>query len=70
MNNFTNCQKAINRIECAISHIQKSKDIDLWARGIAIAAMRSQIGRIVDSGEKVEQQKSHSLGQRKENKNE
>ena len=33
----------IDRIECAIRHIQTSTDIDSWATEIAIEAMQKQI---------------------------
>ena len=33
----------IDRIECAIRHIQTAVDVDLWAVEIAVEAMRKQI---------------------------
>ncbi len=33
----------IDRIECAIRHIQTAVDVDLWAREIAVEAMEKQI---------------------------
>ncbi len=36
-------QPEIDRIECAIRHIQTSTDIDPWATEIAVEAMRKQI---------------------------
>lgn len=33
----------IDRIECAIRHIQTAVDVDLWARKIAVEAMERQI---------------------------
>ena len=33
----------IDRIECAIRHIQSSLDVDPWARDIAVNAMEKQI---------------------------
>lgn len=44
----------IDRIECAIRHIQTSTDIDPWAMGIAVEAMQKQIDHIADSDKKVE----------------
>ena len=39
--------KEIDRIECAIRHIQSSLDVDPWAAEIAVEAMRKQIPRRV-----------------------
>ena len=36
-------QQEIDRIECAIRHIQSSLDVDPWAMDIAVAAMKKQI---------------------------
>lgn len=47
--------KEIDRIESAIRHIQTSTDIDPWAAGIAVEAMRKQIDHIAGSGKKVKQ---------------
>lgn len=33
----------IDRIECAIRHIESSLDVDPWARDIAVSAMEKQI---------------------------
>lgn len=33
----------IDRIECAIRHIESSLDVDPWAMEIAVGAMRKQI---------------------------
>ena len=33
----------IDRIECAIRHIESSLDVDPWARDIAVDAMQKQI---------------------------
>ena len=33
----------IDRIECAIRHIQTATDVDPWAADIAVEAMRKQI---------------------------
>jgi len=33
----------IDRIECAIRHIESSLDVDQWARDIAVDAMQKQI---------------------------
>jgi hypothetical protein len=38
-------QQEIDRIECAIRHIQSSLDVDPWAMDIAVAAMKKQIPR-------------------------
>ena len=35
--------KEINRIECAIRHIESSLDVDPWAAEIAVEAMEKQI---------------------------
>jgi len=36
-------EQKIDRIECAISHIESSLDVDPWAREIAMEAMEKQI---------------------------
>ena len=36
-------RKEIDRIECAIRHIESSLDVDSWAAEIAVEAMRKQI---------------------------
>ena len=36
-------KQEIDRIECAIRHIESSLDVDPWAREIAVDAMQKQI---------------------------
>lgn len=36
-------EQKIDRIECAIRHIESSLDVDPWARDIAVDAMQKQI---------------------------
>ena len=36
-------EQKIDRIECAIRHIESSLDVDPWAREIAVDAMQKQI---------------------------
>ena len=36
-------QQEIDRIECAIRHIQSSLDVDPWAMDIAVAAMKKEL---------------------------
>ncbi len=36
-------EQEIDRIECAIRHIESSLDVDPWAREIAVEAMEKQI---------------------------
>ena len=36
-------EQKIDRIECAIRHIESSLDVDPWAREIAVDAMEKQI---------------------------
>ena len=36
-------EQKIDRIECAIRHIESSLDVDPWAREIAVNAMEKQI---------------------------
>ena len=38
----------IDRIECAIRHIQTAVDVDDWARDIAVEAMQKQIPKKVE----------------------
>lgn len=40
-------KQEIDRIECAIRHIESSLDVDPWACEIAVDAMRKQIPRRV-----------------------
>lgn len=37
--------REIDRIECAIRHIESSLDVDPWAAKIAVEAMKKQIPR-------------------------
>ena len=40
-------KQEIDRIECAIRHIESSLDVDPWAAEIAVEAMKKQIPRRV-----------------------
>ena len=48
----------IDRIECAIRHIQSSLDVDPWAAEIAVEAMQKQIPK---KPEKVENRYNENL---------
>lgn len=41
-------KQEIDRIECAIRHIESSLDVDPWAREIAVKAMEKQIPKEPD----------------------
>ena len=43
MTRYIDADVKIDRIECAIRHIESSLDVDPWAAEIAVEAMRKQI---------------------------
>lgn len=49
--------KEIDRIECAIRHIQTATDVDPWAMEIAVEAMKEKIDR--DSATCINPEKMH-----------
>lgn len=54
--------KEIDRIECAIRHIQTAVDVDPWAKDIAIEAMQKMLSDYQDLShmEKNDERKSIS----------
>lgn len=54
--------KEIDRIECAIRHIQTAIDVDPWAKDIAIEAMQKMLSDYQDLShmEKNDERKSIS----------
>lgn len=54
--------KEIDRIECAIRHIQTALDVDPWAKDIAIEAMQKMLSDYQDLShmEKNDERKSIS----------
>lgn len=49
----------IDRIECAIRHINTAVDVDEWARIIAVKAMRYMIAKSIEEGIEDEQRRSN-----------
>jgi len=48
----------IDRIECAIRHINTAVDVDEWARIIAVKAMRYMIAKSIEEGMENDQRRS------------
>ena len=49
-----------DRLEAAIRHIQTAADIDPWAEGLAVDALKAQIERDTNVGNKYEYHYDHT----------
>ena len=49
----------IDRIECAIRHINTAVDVDEWAKVIAVKAMRYMIAKLVEEGIENDQKRGN-----------
>ena len=53
--------KEIDRIECAIRHIQTALDVDPWAKDIAIEAMQKMLSDYQDLSHKEKNDERKSI---------